>query len=66
MRKLQIIFVYLILCLFSVLAIRCWYQFFTEFLSEESIANGIIAMLFTAISIAGWVLRKEIIKGVIK
>ena len=66
MRKLQIIFVYLILCLFSVLAIRCWYQFFTEFLSEVSIANGIIAMLFTAISIAGWILRKEIIKDVIK
>lgn len=66
MKKIQISFVYALLCLFSILAIRCWYQFFTEFLSEESIANGIIAILFTVISVTGWALKKEIIKDVIK
>lgn len=66
MNKLQIIFVYLILSLLSVLAIRNWYGFYTEFLSEESITNGLIALLFTVISLTGWIMRKEIIKEIIK
>lgn len=66
MKKLQVIFVYLILSLLSVLAIRNWYGFYIEFLSEESIANGLIALLFTAISLAGWIMRKQIIKETVK
>ena len=66
MKALQVTFVYSILVLLTILALRSWYQFYTEFLSEESIANGLIALLFTAISLAGWIMRKEIIKEVIK
>lgn len=66
MKQLQATFVYSILVLFTMLALRAWYGFYTEFLSEESIANGLIALVFTAISCAGWSSRKEIIKEVIK
>ena len=66
MKALQVTFVYSILVLLTMLALRSWYQFYTEFLSEESIANGIIGLLFTVISIAGWIWRKEIIEETIK
>lgn len=66
MKKINTILVYLILSLLSVLAIRGWYGFFIEFISEDGIVNGISAMVFTAISIAGWILRKEIIKDLLK
>lgn len=66
MKKINTFLVYLILSLLSVLAIRGWYGFFIEFISEDSIVNGISAMVFTAISVAGWILRKEIIKDLLK
>jgi len=66
MKTLQVVFVYSILVLFTMLALRGWYGFYTEFISEESIANGIIAILFTIIAVVSWVLRKEIINEVIK
>jgi hypothetical protein len=66
MKKINTILVYIILSLLSVLAIRGWYGFFIEFISEDGIVNGVSAMVFTAISVAGWILRKEIIEEVIK
>jgi hypothetical protein len=49
-----------------MLATRAWYGFYIEFLSTESIANGLIALLFTVISLTGWIMRKEIIEEIIK
>lgn len=66
MKALQVTFVYSLLILFTILAVNNWYRFYTEFPSEIAIVNGIIAMLFTVISLAGWILRKEIIEEVIK
>jgi len=66
MKQLQVTFVYSILVLFTMLALRAWYGFYTEFLSEESIANGLIALLFTVIVVTGWILCKQIIEEVIK
>ena len=66
MKKLHIFFVYSILILFSLLALNGWYNTYKEFLSEQAIANGIVSILFTVISVTGWILRKEIIKEIIK
>lgn len=66
MKQLHVIFVYSILVLFTMLALRGWYGTYNEFLSEQTIANAIVSTLFTIIAVLGWILRKDIIKEIIK